>query len=324
MNKHLLILGFVGLLLAVEAAAQEVASDRCDVPVVVADFNNEPVRNLTPEDFSVRLAGTPAPIASASLDAGPKRIALVLDASTNIPEEEWRLETEMAAELIKHARANDQFALLVIDGKPTTGAFSSSADVVSRLQGLQSARPKGEDDERIYDALLDAANDLDPPQFGDTVFLFGHIKDSGSKTSLDQIQGLLLKNRLRFFGISFADRLAGLPPGFNLNKPLPKEFRSMPLETLSADTGYFLSFHSIQNLGVRGQMPLFENFLSDLYKWIAEPYRLRFSSSSFESGSSLEVSVTEMKACKINSRGVHYPHRVYSCAKQMPKAPEAE
>jgi hypothetical protein len=33
---------------------------------------------------------------------------------------------------------------------------------------------------------------------------------------------LILKNGLRFYGISFSDPLAGkLPPGFNLNHPLP-------------------------------------------------------------------------------------------------------
>jgi hypothetical protein len=320
MDKLWLILGVV-LCLRSAAAAQQVSADSCDVPLVVADYYNQPVRNLTPSDFSVRLAAIPTPIASASLDAGPKRIALVLDASSNVPEEEWNLESEMAAELIKHARANDQFVLLVIGSTPTSGAWSSSSEVAARLQGLQSARPKGEENERIYDALLGAANRLDPPQFGDTIFLFGHNKDFGSKTSLDQIQGLLLKNRLRFFGISFADRLAGLPPGFNLNRPLPKEFRGTQLETLSADTGYVFSSHAVHDLAIHGQIPLFENFLSDLYSWIAEPYRLRLSTSSFANGSSFEISVAEMQARKINSKGIHYPHTVYQCTGQAAKTP---
>jgi len=322
MNRLLLILGLV-LCLRSATQAQQGASESCDVPLVVADYNNEPVRDLTPADFSVRLAGTTAPIVSVSLDAGPKRLALILDASSSVPDEEWKLETEMAAELIRRARANDQFALRVIGSKTVQGALLSPTKVAARLQELQSARPKGEENERIYDALLGAATDFDPPQFGDTIFLFGHHKDSGSKTSLNQIQDLLLKNRLRFFGLSFVDRLAGLPPGFDLNKPLPKEFRSTQLETLSADTGYFFSFHSVRNLGIRGQLPLFENFLSDLYTWIAEPYRLRFSSSSFEDGSRLEISVTETGVRKINSQGIHYQHMVYPCAKRAPKAPEA-
>jgi len=323
MNRSLLILGLV-LCMRLGAKAQQVATGSCDVPLVVADYYNQPVRNLTPADFSVRLAGMPTTIAGVSLDAGPKRIALVLDASSNIPEEEWKLETEMAAELVKHARANDQFALLLIGNKPSSGALSSPTEAAVGLQGLQSARPKGEENERIYDALLDAANDLGPPQFGDTIFLFGHHQDLGSKTSLDQVQDLLLKNRLRLFCLSFADRLAGLPPGFDLNKPLPKEFRSTQLETLSADTGYFFSFHSVRSLGIRGQLPLFENFLSDLYAWIAEPYRLRFSTSSFDDGSHLEISVADMEAHKINSRGVHYPHMVYPCPNQAPNATEPE
>src|SRR5258708_7597496 len=114
MDKLLLILGFVVSLLAAEATAQEAASDLCDVPVVVADFNNQTVRNLTPADFSVRLGGALSPVASAAIDVGSKRLALVLDASNKVPQEEWKLETDMAAELVKHARAKDRFALLVI------------------------------------------------------------------------------------------------------------------------------------------------------------------------------------------------------------------
>lgn len=323
MNKLLLIFGLV-LGLRSGVTAQQAPTSYFDVPLVVADHYNQPVRNLTVADVSVRLAGTPVRIASVSLDAGPKRIALVLDASGSVPDEEWKLETEMAAELTKHARANDQFALLVVGSTPTSGAFSSATELAARLQGLQSARPKGEEDEKIYDALLGAASDLDPPQFGDTIFMFGHHIDSGSRTSLSQIRDSMLKNNLRFFAISFGDRLAGLPPWNNLNKPLPKEFRSTVLETLSADTGYFFSFHAIRNLAVQGQMPLFENFLSDLYTWIAEPYRLRFSTQPLENASRLEISVTEMEARKMNSGGIHYPHIVYPRAEQAPRAPEAK
>jgi hypothetical protein len=317
-NKLLLIFGLVlGLRPAV--TAQQAPTSYYDVPLVVADYYNRPVRDLTAADISVRLAGTPVPVASVTLDAGPKRIALVLDAGSSIPVDEWKLETEMAAEFIKHARANDQFALLVVGSAPTSGALSSSSEIADRLQGLRSARPKGEEDERIYDALLGAANDLDPPQFGDTIFLFGHHKDSGSKASLAQVRDSILQNDLRFFAISFGDRLAGLPPWNSLNKPLPKEFRPTVLETLSADTGYFFSFHAIRDLAAQGQMPLFENFLSDLYTWIAEPYRLRFSTQPLETASRLEISVTEMEARKINSRGIHYPHILYPRAEQAPK-----
>jgi hypothetical protein len=315
MRRLLSILGLFIAALAAAASKTDRAPSFCDVPVVVADYYNKPVPNLTAADFSVRLAGTSSSISSASVDAGPKRVALILDASGNVPDEELKLETQMAGMFLKHARADDQFVLIVIGGAPITGSFLSATEVTARVQALANARPIGEQDERIYDALQEAVGRLNPVKFGDTIFLLGHHKDSGSKTTIDEIQSLILKKGLRFLAVSFADKLAALPAGTDLNKPLPKEFRRSELETLSANTGYYFSFHAVRSLGMQGQTALFEDFLGGLYTWIAEPYRLQFSSSSLVSGSSVEISVSAMESRKMHAEGIHYPQSL-SCPQQ--------
>src|SRR5712691_10891139 len=131
----------VSFLQPLESFAQRVAAGSCDVPVVVTHFNNELVRDLTPADFSVRLGDIPRNVESASSDGNPKRVALILDASRNIPEDEWKLETEMAASFVEHARPKDEFAFLMIGAEGTVNSLLSSGDLAERLRKLTDARP---------------------------------------------------------------------------------------------------------------------------------------------------------------------------------------
>lgn len=302
--------------------AQQAAGQSCDLPVVVADFNNRLVRDLATANFSVRLGEVPTTVSNSSVDSGPKRVAIILDASRNIPEDEWKLETETAASFVENARPKDLFAFLVIGAKDSEGSLLSSGEVEERLRQLEGSRPaSSEGSERIYDAVLDAVNRLAPPQFGDAIFLFGHHEDIGCTTNPDHMLDLVLRNRLRFYAISFADRLAKLPAGYDLNKPLPKGFGRSKLELLSAETGYYFSFHNVRSLNYPGQVPLFKNFLSDLYAWIAEPYRLRLSGFDIKNKTGLEIDVKNLDTEKVHRNGIHYPRFLYPCDAPLEKAP---
>lgn len=288
----------------------QVSEKICEIPVVVADSNNGLVSDLMPADFAVRFGGKPEIVSSASVDRGPKRIVVILDASGNIPNDEWNLETQAAEQFVRHARPDDQLALLVVgvDDKAELPLLSSG-EVAGDIEKLaQSQSP-----ETVYDALSTAENRLNPPQFGDAIILFGHHLDFGSKTSFDSIRELLLRNKTRFYGMSFADRLAKLPPGFDLNKALPKGFGLSKLESLSAETGYFFSFHAVRDLNHPGQMLLFENFLANLYARIAEPYRLKIAATEMKDETEVNVSAADMEARKIHQSGIHYPHVLLRC-----------
>jgi hypothetical protein len=292
-----------------ESFAQQVAANSCEAPIVMTHFDNKLVRELAPSDFSVHLGDASMIANNASVEGGPERVALILDASENIPEDEWKPETQMAANFVGHARPKDQFAFLVIGAEGTKDSLLSSGDLAERLEKLAVSRPANtEANERIYDTILAAVNRLDPPQFGDAIFLFGHHEDFGSATTSDRIQELTLKSSLRFYGMSFADPLAKLPKGFDLNKPLPQGFGQSKLEVLSRETGYFFSCHSVLSVNYPGQIPLFKNFLGDLYAWIAEPYRLKVPASAIKDKTKLEITVTNLETRKIHQDGIHYPH----------------
>jgi len=301
------------------APAQEVSSDICEIPVVVADYNNRLVRYLKPSDFSVRIAGEPSAISELSVDAGPKRIAIVLDSSSKVPQDEWKLQTEMAEETVSHARTGDEFFLAVSGSNSPSEAFLSSTELAARLRGLGASRPNSPPNEQIYDALGEVARNFNPPKFGDTIFLFGHSRDSGSSTSFDALRHLILKNRLRFLAVSFEDRFAENPQAFKPSKSVSGGFQLAPLEALSSDTGYYFSFHAVRDLSYPGQIPLFKNFLTDLYTWISEPYRIRASVSPVQEGTTLEISLPEMDTRKVSQRGIHFPHSMYGCTEAKPR-----
>jgi hypothetical protein len=176
---------------------------------------------------------------------------------------------------------------------------------------------------------------LSPPRFGDAIFLFGHPEDSGSAASLDQLRELVLKNGLRFYGMSFTDPLEGkLPPGFDLNQRLPAGVGPPKLTELNLATGYFFSFHSVKVLAmpamtvsIRGkvryipaQLSLLKTFLADLYAGIAAPYRVGIPASAIQAPEELKIAVTNADDRQIRERDVHYPHLVYPCSAQAPMA----
>jgi hypothetical protein len=89
-----------------QAFGQNSTEDSCDVPLVVTRFvpssrTVELVKGLGPNDLAVQLGAVPSRLEGASIDDGPKRIALVLDASGNIPADEWTLQTKMAIKVGK-------------------------------------------------------------------------------------------------------------------------------------------------------------------------------------------------------------------------------
>jgi hypothetical protein len=283
---------------------------------VAANGTVELVKDLTVKDLTVIVGGSSSPVKNASVDTGSRRVALILDASKKVPKDEWKLETEMAVSLIENARALDRFTLTLVGVDTPAGPMLDSGELQTQLRAMASPRPAIIDaNERTYDALLAAAKRFDPPEFGDTIFLFGHPDDFGSKATPGHVEELILRNRLRFYAMSFTDplRAGKLPSGFDLNKPLPKNLGQERADKISHATGYFFSFHSVDALKFPGQVALLEGFLGDLYAGIAQPYRLKVSLNTSDKVA-LDLAVVNGKDRNIRPDDVHYQHFIYPCA----------
>jgi hypothetical protein len=220
----------------------------------------------------------------------------------------------MAVSLIENARALDRFALFLVGVDAIAEPLLPLGDVQARLRAMASSRPVSADgNERIYDSLLAAAMRFDPPEFGDAIFLFGHPDDLGSKATPEQVEEIILRNRLRFYAVSFTDPLRGkLLPGFDLNKPLPANIGQPQADTISHATGYFFSYHSVEALKYPGQLALFERFLGDLYAGIAQPYRIKISQNTSDK-TDLDLAVANSKERNIRQGDIHYPRYIYPC-----------
>ena len=277
--------------------------------------NVELVRSLRPEDFVVQLGGMKATVTSATIDDGPKRFALVLDASRYVPPEEWALETEMSNTLLHYARPKDLFALFVVGSEEAT-QFISAEEMIKRVKELATSRVAiGDPRERTYDTLLAAARSLEPPAFGDTVFLFGHPDDFGSKATSDDLLELLLRNRTRFLAVSFTNLISEkMPPGWNPNKPVPAD-RLPRLIKVNAATGYYFSFHAVEAIHLPGQMESFRDLLREWFTTIVEPYRLKLDSPVLTGQTKLEIRVPTLEAYGRRVRGPHYPTSIYPCSR---------
>jgi hypothetical protein len=300
---------------SLQSFAQQAPSESCDVPVVVTRFDTS-FQDLGTRDFLVHLGTNPVSLESASVDPGPKRVALILDASRYVPDNEWKVETEMAADLVGHARAFDSFALLLVGRENATQGLLSPAEVREQLRELWSSRPSRTDStERVYDALFAAAKRLDPPQFGDALVLFGHMYDVGSKTDPDRLLGLVMTSKLRIIGIDFSDPLpTSLPPGFDPNNIPPESSAPKKLSEMTAETGYYFSYDAMEGLNRPGQMRLFVSFLADLYRRISEPYRLRALAFGSSGRVKLEITVANSEDRKIRPSDIHYPQFIFPCA----------
>jgi hypothetical protein len=289
----------------------------CNIPLVATRYNPatnnvQLVEGLAASDLNLTIGSKSVPVSNISTDSGSKRVVLVLDASRKVPDAEWELETDMAATLVHSARRDDRLALILTGQETKPSPFQSAAEIQRQLNELYSNRPSASDaSERNFDALKAAASFLNPPSFGDVVFLFGHPEDDGSAATFDQIKQIILEGGTRFYGISFTDPFRGkFPAGFDPNKPLPNTFVTAQLDQLAQLTGYFVSYHSLEALKQPGQSRLFRNWLVDLYTGIASPYRIEIPHASISTQSSLAIEVNR----EIYKHDIHYPQVIYPCA----------
>jgi len=320
---------FLALIIAVSpiltqsiSAAQQPESV-CDLPFVASRFEKGSgievlVGNLAPENSQVHAGDTTLKVKSISIDSTPKRVALILDARSRVDGEEWGLETELAISLVGHGRKEDQFALFVANAAPPGLDFQTPDATVDLLQRLKKSRPSGIGKDDMTEVLLTAAKKLDPPKFGDTLFLFGRAEHSGNSAEFEELRTLLLKNRVRFFGESFTNPLKGnVPPGWNPNTPLPATYRRPELDQLSSETGYPMSYHQLELFRqFKDQLKLMKNYLGLLYEEVAEPYRLSVEPPVNSGPATLEINLIGPAAEGIREYSMHYQHTLFPCAAQ--------
>lgn len=176
-------------------------SQACDVEVGVNVIGRTGglVQGLTADSFVIQKTKTPASIKNAAYDTGPRRVVLVLDRGTQMNKAAARASEAIIGEILGRASGGDSFALITVGQYSNRTAFGQSpAELLQRLHDPeQSSQWLG-----MIDAIAAAAEWLNPPQTGDSIFVFSGEDDLGrAGGSFRKLYGSLLQHQIRLFAV---------------------------------------------------------------------------------------------------------------------------
>lgn len=201
------------LMIAPSAAAQATSCPTRTVPVVVLNAEGIPVTGLSASDFRGEYRGRPLRVTSATFMSAPHRIAVVLDGSPSMRQNntgKWTLAQEIAGHILSYGpEASYSFATMggaapgVQAGDNTRPVFVRTLeDLIAGSMIRTPGGPRGP----IFDLVRAGRNMLETPQPGDVVFLVTDGGEEGSKTKPAEVQQELLAAGVRLFAVTLPMR----------------------------------------------------------------------------------------------------------------------
>src|SRR5439155_2944461 len=172
-------------LVSTSAAAQGDSCLNRTVTVNVFDGTGNPVKSLGKANFRAVMHKREVGIVSASYDAGPHRIVILLDTSGSmISGAKWKAAVAVAEALVSLASPQSSFALLTFTDhvEDRIGFGHGRKEVADELAKLESTRwqeIRGPRKTAVLDALWEGLSLLQPAHSGDAICL---ISDSDDKT----------------------------------------------------------------------------------------------------------------------------------------------
>jgi hypothetical protein len=258
------IVAFFGLTLA--GLAQQTASPPEARPVLVNVLERttgQPIRDLTKDNFLVRVNGQPVEVLDATYSAAPRRIVVLLDVSGSMNRQgdesemdKWHIAHDAVAHLLAQTPRDVPIAMLTFSNLVRERFdFSQNRDVISNWLKRYSDRPPKlkhkEVETALLDAILDGLSLLQPVQPGDALYAVTDGGDNASHVSISQTKGALLGSGVRLFvfllasagtveertGVDLVVGFSGDSGGMTLGDPLrPSPYRGSDREIIEAFT----------------------------------------------------------------------------------------
>ena len=182
-----------------------------NVIVNVRDEQGRFVPGLTASDLLAHVRKRPLPISSVQAESGPRRAIILLDISgsmtiTGDPHSgnKWKAALNLARAIVESAPARDELALMTFSTEiiDTVGLSSSHAEIAQHIEGLSNAHtvtPKHKLQTSMLDAILQAAELLNPPSNGDAIYIVSDGEDNDSQARVKQVEDTLLALRIRTY-----------------------------------------------------------------------------------------------------------------------------
>jgi von Willebrand factor type A domain len=230
---------------------QESPSVTRSIVANVLDTHGNAVRDLTKENFHLRVNGKPTEVLDARYSLAPRRIVALLDVSGSMTGEKangkWRIAREAADDLLAETPDDVSIAMLTFSGKVRDVVdFSRGRTAIATwLREDPGQRPnrKYSPKTALFDAILEGLRLLQPVQPGDAVYVITDGGDNASQASADKTRSALLQSGVRLFAFLFAEPL----------KPSSEEEGKDAFLSMVADSGGFV-------FGVSGHQPVGSGF----------------------------------------------------------------
>ena len=285
--------------------------------VSVRDRDGQPLHGLNPANFHGSMHGRPVRI--SSVEAGPavRRIVVLLDSSGSmtVPAEKWRLARLLAGDIVAHASASSQLALVTFSGeiRGIEGFSVGRSALLDKIRKIDDPQQQG-GPTGIADAIAKALDLLSPAQPGDSIYLITDGYDNHSKHKPRQLRDALTTSGTRLFAFLLMDPMAGG------NGPDAQDFR-----TLANESGGALAKFGVQSLVIgtaqwhlqprtRAAISLGAEVL---YRQMENTYRLELELPSvLNKAQKWKLDVVDTQGSKHKDIDVIYPHELFPCTVQ--------
>jgi hypothetical protein len=193
------------------AAQQSPSQPAPPLLVNVLDRNGNAVRDLTKDNFRVKVNNHPAAFLEASYSLAPRRIVVLLDISGSMAggggSKKWQIAREAVTDLLTTSPNEVPIALLAFsDHVSTTFGFAEGRPAIAEWLGHgPSQREKLKGRTALFDAAVAGMKLLGPARPGDAIYAITDGGDNSSHTSESQTKELLLLSGIRLFVFLFAE-----------------------------------------------------------------------------------------------------------------------
>jgi von Willebrand factor type A domain len=211
-KRRVIVASVLCLLLVSPAWTQEDPCLRRTVPVSVGDSHGQVVKGLTPSDFRAEIKGKPLQILSVQPEMRPHRVVVLLESSSSMNDghDEWDLARSVATDALQSSPRSFRAGFLLFDEQARL-EFPVQDEPREALESVNGLKPGARGPDTIFgrqtalwDALKQALALLDPPEFGDAIYLISDGRDNRSRATPDELSVLLAGRGIRLFVILFA------------------------------------------------------------------------------------------------------------------------
>ncbi len=180
--------------------------------VNVLDRKGNAVRNLTKDNFRVKVNGHPAAVVAAGYGLAPRRIVVLLDMSGSMAgatekNKKWQVAREAIEDLLTETPTDVRVALVTFSTQVhDVFDFSQNrSSIAAWLKEGSSQRSDINGATAFYDAVVAATKLLRPARPGDAIYAITDGGDNHSHVSRTETRKLLLQSGTRLFLFLFAE-----------------------------------------------------------------------------------------------------------------------